>query len=112
MDPEESTSTRSPSTTGDLREVIEAAHAPGEDAAAPEFSDDGGVTVSDRWGRSARLQPLGQRVRITLVEDEHLVAEGEVDNDALVASIGDHGSTYEAVAASLDVENGPGHRSG
>jgi hypothetical protein len=98
--------------TSGLREAIEAAQAPPPQVPAPEFSDDGGVTVFDEWGRSARLQPLGQRVRVTLVEGEHLVAEGEVDSPALVASIGARGSTYEAVAASLDDENGPGHRSG
>ena len=104
MDPDDATS--------DLREAIEAAHEPRAQEPAPEFSDDGGVTVFDEWGRSARLQPLGQRVRVTLVEDEHLVAEGEVDNHTLVTGIGARASTYEAVAASLDLENGPGHRSG
>jgi hypothetical protein len=104
MDPDDATS--------GLREAIEAAHEPRAQVPMPEFSDDGGVTVFDEWGRSARLQPLGQRVRVTLVEDEHLVAEGEVDNHTLVTGIGARGSTYEAVAASLDLENGPGHRSG
>lgn len=104
MDPDDPTS--------DLRAAIQAAHEPRDHAPAPEFSDDDGVTVFDEWGRSARLQPLGHRVRVTLVEGDHLVAEGEVDNHALVAGIEARGSTYEAVAASLDLENGPGHRSG
>jgi len=112
MTPDESTTARTPEATGDLREAIEAAHEPLEHVPAPEFSADGGVTIFDEWGRSARLQPLGRRLRITLAEDEQFVAEGEVDNDTLIRSIEARGSTYDAVAASLDVENGPGHRSG
>ncbi|HEY2225129.1 hypothetical protein [Actinomycetospora sp.] len=77
----------------------------------PVFSSDGGVTVFDDYGRSARLQPLGQRIRVSLTSEEGLDAEAEVDADTLVADIAEHGSTYSAILAALDHENGPGGRS-
>jgi hypothetical protein len=92
-----------------LRTVIESG--PRESGPDPEFSHDGGVTVFDDYGRSARLQPLGQRIRVSLTSDEGLDAEAEVDADSLVARIAEQGSTYGAIAAALDHENGPGGRS-
>ncbi len=71
----------------------------------PSFSSDGGVTVYDRYGRSARVQPLGQRTRISLTADDGSEAEGEVDTDTLVGAIGRHRSAYGAIEAALDREN-------
>ena len=90
-----------------LRAVIEAA-CDGEGAPPPQFSPDGGVTVHDAWGRGARVQPLGQRTRISLTVRDGLDAEGEVDTDTLVAEIGRHRSAYGAIAAALERENGSG----
>jgi hypothetical protein len=72
---------------------------------APSFSPDGGVTVYDEHGRAARVQPLGQRTRISLTADDGREAEGEVDTDSLVTAIGRHGSAYRALAEALDREN-------
>ena len=91
-----------------LRTVIEGTR-PG---AEPEFSSDGGVTVFDERGRSARLQPLGQRVRVSLMTADGQHAEAEVDADTLIADIAELGSTYNAIAGSLDRENGAGGRAG
>jgi hypothetical protein len=74
----------------------------------PSFSSDGGVTVHDQWGRSARVQPLGQRTRISVTADDGHEAEGEVDTDSLVAAIGRHRSAYGAIEAALDHENALG----
>jgi hypothetical protein len=74
---------------------------------APSFSSDGGATVHDGWGRSARVQPLGQRTRISLTAEDGHDAEAEVDTDTLVAAIGRHHSAYGAIAAALDRENAP-----
>lgn len=90
-----------------LRAVIEAG-CDGEGVPAPQFSPDGGVTVHDAWGREARVQPLGQRTRISLTVRDGLDAEAEVDTDTLVAEIGRHRSAYGAIAAALERENGSG----
>lgn len=105
----ETTADRGPAET--LRTALEAAHRRHADAPAPCFSEDGGATVSDRWGRDARLQPLGDRTRITLADDDRVVAEGEVDAAGLVDRIGGAEATYDVLAALLDEENGPGTRS-
>ncbi|GAA4821367.1 hypothetical protein GCM10023201_03750 [Actinomycetospora corticicola] len=76
------------------------------DVEPPSFSPDGGVTVHGPAARRARLQPLGQRTRISLSEGDTLVGEAEVDSDTLVAAIDARGATYDAVAAALAVENG------
>jgi hypothetical protein len=90
-----------------LRTAVEAGCA-GEGVPAPQFSPDGGVTVHDGWGRLARVQPLGQRTRISLTAEDGLEAEAEVDADTLIADIVRHRSVYGAVAAALDHENGSG----
>ena len=74
----------------------------------PSFSSDGGVTVYDEWGRSARVQPLGQRTRISVTADDGHEAEGEVDTDSLITAIGRHRSAYGAIEAALDQENALG----
>ena len=109
---EEPTSARTSGPAAALSEAIEAARqGDPENIPAPEFSGDGGVNIFDQWGRSARLQPLGERIRITLADQDGFVAESEVDSDTLVASIGAHRSAYDAIAEALDVENGPGRHS-
>lgn len=94
-----------------LRSAIERAGRREGGDPTPEFSPDGGVTVSDRWGRSARIQPLGGRVRVSLAVHERLVAEGEVDTAELIGLIEARENPYDAVTDALDVENGPGYRS-
>jgi hypothetical protein len=89
-----------------LRSAIELACHGSEQA--PSFSSDGGATVHDAWGRSARVQPLGQRTRISLTAEDGHDAEAEVDTDTLVAAIGRHRSAYGAVAAALEHENALG----
>lgn len=93
-----------------LRAALEAAGRRAGAEPAPEFSSDGGVTVSDHWGRSARVQPLGERVRISLADHEELVAEGEVDADELLERLAVR-QPYDAIADALDQQNGPGYRS-
>ena len=95
-----------------LRTVIEGTRRGAERGSEPEFSHDGGVTVFDGRGRSARLQPLGQRIRVTSRPTDGQEAEAEVDADTLIADIAEHGSTYSAIAGALDRENGPGGRVG
>ncbi|WP_331554853.1 hypothetical protein [Actinomycetospora sp.] len=90
-----------------LRTAIEAG-CDAEGVAAPSFSPDGGASVSDPWGRVARVQPLGQRTRISLTAENGLEAEAEVDTDSLVAEIAAHRSVYGAIGAALDRENRPG----
>jgi hypothetical protein len=90
-----------------LRAAIEAG-CEAEGVPAPSFSPDGGVTVHDAWERVARVQPLGQRSRISLTAEDGLGAEAEVDTDTLVAEIAAHRSVYGAIAAALERENGPG----
>jgi len=91
-----------------LRQAIEADDALGRPAA--DFSPDGGVSVFDALGRSARLQPLGQRTRISLADRDRLVAEAEVDGHALISRIGSGCGTYHAVVIALDHENGRARR--
>ena len=91
-----------------LRLAIEADHDLGKPAA--DFSSDGGVSVFDALGRSARLQPLGQRTRISLADQDSLVAEAEVDGHALIKGIGSGCGTYRAVVIALDHENGRARR--
>ncbi|GLZ55958.1 hypothetical protein [Actinomycetospora sp. NBRC 106378] len=87
-----------------LRQAIRRA---GEtDVERPSFSPDGGVTVHGPETRRARLQPLGQRTRISLSDGGTLVGEAEVDSDTLVAAIDARGATYDAAADALAVENG------
>lgn len=93
-----------------LRTVIESASRWAQVGPAPQFSDDGGVTVSDAAGRSARVQPLGQRARISVGGRGRDVAEGEVDLATLITEIGAAGDTYECVTAALERENGAGRR--
>ena len=69
-----------------LRSAIERACRGSEQP--PSFSSDGGATVHDAWGRSARVQPLGQRTRISLTAEDGHDAEAEVDTDTLVDAIG------------------------
>ena len=89
-----------------LRAVIEASCRGQEQA--PSFSPDGGATVHDDLGRSARVQPLGQRTRISITAEDGRDAEGEVDTDTLVRAIARHRSAYGALAAALDHENSRG----
>jgi hypothetical protein len=93
-----------------LHSAIRSAHARGGRGPAPRFSDDGGGSVFDDWGRCARVQPLGSRTRITLSEDDRMVAEGEVDTGDLIDRVSTSAATYEALAAVLNEENGPGTR--
>ncbi|PVZ14756.1 hypothetical protein [Actinomycetospora cinnamomea] len=97
---------------GALQSAIRSAHARGGHGPAPRFSEDGGGSVFDDWGRCARVQPLGTRTRITLSEDDRMVAEGEVDAGHLIDRISTSGGTYETIAAVLNEENGPGRHSG
>lgn len=94
-----------------LRAAIEAGCG-GGDVPAPQFSADGGASVHDAWGRVARVQPLGQRTRISLTTEDGLDAEAEVDTDTLVAGIARNRSVYGAVAAALDHENGSASTAG
>lgn len=111
MAPERSTPAGDAERTAELRAAIEAAGRREGTDPVPEFSADGGVTVADRWGRSARVQPLGQRMRVSLADQERLVAEGEVDADELLARLASRENPYDAVADALDQQNGPGYRS-
>ncbi|MCD2195884.1 hypothetical protein LQ327_21165 [Actinomycetospora endophytica] len=76
----------------------------------PQFSQDGGVTLSDVVGHSARVQPLGQRARISILDADHMVAEAEVDLASLVAGFRAGGDAYSCAAQALRRENGPLHR--
>ena len=108
MRPDEPSATSPDDRVSALRAAVErAAGQEMGDAPPPEFSHDGGVTVFHDEKSSARLQPLGLRTRISLADGDEMVAEAEVDSDMLVARIAEKGSTYRAVAAALDAENGP-----
>ena len=106
MRPEEPAPAHRDDRAADLRAAIEAACRTVDEA--PSFSPDGGVTAYDPFGRSARVQPLGQRTRISITAEDGRDAEGEVDTDTLVAAIGRHRSAYGALAAALDHENAQG----
>jgi hypothetical protein len=103
--------TRDTDRVAELRAAVEAAGRRAGTNPGPEFSSDGGVTVSDPWGRSARVQPLGQRVRVSLAVHGQFIAEGEVDADELLARMAVRENPYDAVADALDQQNGPGYRS-
>lgn len=98
-------------SVSELRSAIERAGRRRGTDPAPEFSTDGGVTVSDHWGRAARVQPLGGRVRVSLADHERLVAEGEIDAAGLLVRLAARENPYDAIADALDEENGPGYRS-
>jgi hypothetical protein len=111
VEPERATPADGTARSAELRAAIEAAGRHAATDPAPEFSPDGGVTVADHGGRSARVQPLGERIRVSLVNQDQLVAEGEVDADELLARIAGRENPYDAVADALDQQNGPGYRS-
>ena len=103
MSADESTASHRDDRASALRTAIETACRSLDQA--PSFSSDGGVTVYDQYGRAGRVQPLGQRTRLSLTADDGSEAEGEVDTDTLIEAIGRHRSAYGALEAALDREN-------